>query len=139
VVIDRDVHVLPADRLARATRGVEPAPVRVALDAAGDALAGTALDATKLLDVDVDELARARTLVATRGLEAEPARRPSPSRVRIPETVERAIASVSAISAALMRSCRSATIACTRSARVRLATLFGAEERSSRPRSPSRR
>src|ERR687887_1342992 len=64
--------------------------------------------------------------------------RPSPSRVRIPDTVDNGIASVSAISAAVIRSRRSFTITSTRSAAVRFATRRGADERSSKRRSPAR-
>jgi hypothetical protein len=52
------------------------------------------------------------------------------------DTVESGISSVSAISAAVIRSLRSARITATRSAGVRLATRRGAEERSTRPASP---
>ena len=55
------------------------------------------------------------------------------------ETVECAIPSVSAISAALKRSCRRARIASTRSGAVLVGLRLGAEERSSRPASPSSR
>ena len=57
----------------------------------------------------------------------------------MPETVESAIPSVSAISAAVKRSPRSKTITATRSGGVRLATRRGAEERSQSPASPSAR
>src|SRR5205823_13060758 len=60
-----------------------------------------------------------------------------PTRVKIPDTVESAIPSVSAISAAVKRSRRSFTIASTRSGRVRFATLRGADERSHNPAGPS--
>jgi hypothetical protein len=43
---------------------VRPAP---------DALAGAALDASELFDVDVNQLTRPSALVALRGLQAEPA------------------------------------------------------------------
>ena len=62
---------------------------------------------------------------------------PRPLRLSTTDTVESGIASVSAISAAVIRSCRSATITATRSVGVRLATRFGAEERSTRPASPA--
>jgi len=78
VVVDRHVHVLPADRLALDAGGVEPSAVRVALDASGHALAGAALDPAQLLDVEMDELARARALVAKRLLEPEPAQAAEP-------------------------------------------------------------
>ena len=62
-----------------------------------------------------------------------------PCRLSTTETVESGIASVSAISAAVIRNCRSATITATRSGEVRLATRRGAEERSTRPASPAAR
>ena len=55
----------------------------------------------------------------------------------IPDTVECGIPSVSAISAAVIRSVRSLAITATRSVEVRLATSLGAEERSTRPASPA--
>jgi hypothetical protein len=59
-------------------------------------------------------------------------------RLRIAETVEAGIASSSAISGPVMRRRRREAIAAIRSSGVRLATECGAEERSSRPSSPSR-
>ena len=115
-----------------------PLPV-VARRPPRDAFAGAAFDPAELLDVDVDELARPRALVADGLLEPEPAEPAHPDRFRIPETVESAIPSVSAISAAVKRSRRSLTIASTRSAGVRFATRLGADERSRRPGSPSSR
>ena len=56
-----------------------------------------------------------------------------PTRARIPDTVESAIPSVSAISAAVKRNRRSFTIASILSCSVRLATRRGAEERSDKP------
>jgi hypothetical protein len=61
-----------------------------------------------------------------------------PNRVRIPETVESGIASVSEISLAVIRSRRNLMIAPTRSGVVRFATVRGADERSNSCRSPSR-
>ena len=58
---------------------------------------------------------------------------PIPIFVRIPDTVECAIARTSAISAPVIRRRRSAAIASTRRSSVRLATVAGADERSSRP------
>ena len=104
-----------------------------------DAFAGAALDPAELLDVDVDELARTLMLVADRLLEPEPAQPTQPEPVRIPDTVESAIPSVSAISAAVKRNRRSFTITSTRSSAVRFATRLGAEERSASPRPPSSR
>jgi hypothetical protein len=53
------------------------------------------------------------------------------------ETVDSAMSSTSAISAAVIRSRLSAAIACTRRSSVRLATVAGAEDRSSSPLGPS--
>ena len=106
---------------SRRCRGARPAASvqRAGCSAAlppRDALAGAALDPAELLDVDVDELARPRALVADAAARARSGRAgPSRCRVRIAETVESGIASVSAISAAVIRSRRSATIAATRS------------------------
>ena len=61
---------------------------------------------------------------------------PIPIRRKMPETVESGIVSVSAISAAVIRNRRSLAITATRSGEVRLATIVGAEERSTRPASP---
>ena len=58
------------------------------MPAAGHALARAALDASELLDVDVDQLARPLALVADGGLQAQRPSLPIPSRVRIPDTVE---------------------------------------------------
>jgi hypothetical protein len=57
----------------------------------------------------------------------------------MPETVESAIPSSSAISAAVKRSRRMATISRTRSSDVRFASPRGREERSSKPGGPSSR
>ena len=100
------------------------------LRAAPDAPAGAADDPAELLDIDVDELARAGALVAAGRLEPEAAEAAQPNRVRIPETVESAIPSVSAISAAVMRSPRSARSPPPVRPAVRFATRLGAEERS---------
>ena len=64
---------------------------------------------------------------------------PIPIRVRMPETVESAISSASAISAPVNRTRRNAAIASTRRSSVRLATTAGADDRSNRPASPSAR
>jgi hypothetical protein len=96
-------------------------------------------DPAELLDVDVQELSRACVLVPDRLLEPDPPKPAHPCRFKITETVESAIPSSSAISAAVIRNRRRAAIASTRSAGVRLATRLGADERSSKPRSPSER
>jgi len=64
---------------------------------------------------------------------------PSPARRSTADTVESAIDNTSAISAAVIRNLRSATIASTRNAGVRCGTRFGADERSTSPASPSAR
>jgi hypothetical protein len=51
----------------------------------------------------------------------------------MPETVDSAIASVSAISAPVKRSRRKAAIVATRSSAIRVGTERGAEDRSTRP------
>ena len=72
-VIDADVHVLPADDFADSALGVGALAGVVPALAVGDPLASAALDPSELLDVDVDQLARASSLVPLRGLQAEPA------------------------------------------------------------------
>src|ERR1700675_972481 len=73
VVVDADVDVLVPDVVAAlafeigAGRVVPPAAL-----ASEGPFAGAALDSAELLDVDVEELARARALVAERLLEPEP-------------------------------------------------------------------
>jgi hypothetical protein len=64
---------------------------------------------------------------------------PRPIRFKIAETVESGMRSTSAISAAVIRSRRSTSIARTRSADVRRGIRLGAEERSRRPFRPSSR
>src|SRR5215217_3409819 len=132
-VVNGDVDELPAGRLAALAVAVGEGPVVVLAQPVADALSGAALDAAKPLDVDVDQLAGAGTLVAAGGLEAETPSLPIPMRVRMPETVESAMPSNSAISGPVKRSRRRQAIASTRSSGVRLATRAGAEERSSRP------
>ena len=85
----------------------------------------------------MEQLTRPFPLVANRLLGPETARRPIPILVKIPETVESAIPSTSAISAAVKRNRRSFVIASTRSGAVRLATRRGTDERSNKPGSPS--
>jgi hypothetical protein len=138
VVVDRDVDELPAGVAdAAAIGGVGVGGL--AAPVAGDAMAG-AQDSAELLDVDVDELARAPALVAVRRLgRLELRRLPSPTRLRTAETVDRAMASASAIWAAVIRRRRRRTISVTRSAGVLCGIRCGAEERSSSPGSPSAR
>src|SRR5918996_1722436 len=76
VVVDGDVDVLPADRAAGLAAFVDAAGALAAGSAPADAFAGPTFDAPQLLDVDVDELAWPRALVAARLCEpdqAEPA------------------------------------------------------------------
>jgi hypothetical protein len=72
-IVDGDVHELPADALAAVTVAVDERRVVVLAQPVADALARAALDAPELLDVDVDQLAGPRTLVALRGLAPQPA------------------------------------------------------------------
>jgi hypothetical protein len=118
------MHVLPADGLAADAFGIG-ARAGVAAALAGDPVPGAVVDAPEFLDVDGSRPSRPSL--------------PIPTLVRIPETVESAIPSVSAISAAVIRSRRSAAIASIRRSSVRLATIAGAEERSSSPAGPSDR
>jgi hypothetical protein len=69
-VVDRDVHELPAGVAdASPIRGIGRAS-RPLLAVAGDAMAGHG-DAPKLLDVDMDQLARPLALIALRRLKPE--------------------------------------------------------------------
>jgi hypothetical protein len=72
VVVDGDVDVLVADRTPGLSGSVGDDRVAV-LAAAAHAPAGAADDPADLLDVDVDQLAGPRALVADSWLEAEPA------------------------------------------------------------------
>src|SRR5207253_838980 len=71
-VVNRDVHVLPADGPAVHAGCVPLDRSIVAATDATNALAGAALDAPELLDVDMDQLTWALALVALRGLKTEP-------------------------------------------------------------------
>src|SRR5688572_19744847 len=62
-VVDGDVHVLVADRVAPVALAVGEGAVVVLL-ATADTPASSALDAAELLDIDVHELAGTRALVA---------------------------------------------------------------------------
>jgi hypothetical protein len=64
---------------------------------------------------------------------------PNPTRASTAETVEAAIARHHAISAPVIRSRRSSTITSTSSCGVRCGSDRGADDRSSRPNSPSAR
>jgi hypothetical protein len=64
---------------------------------------------------------------------------PIPILVKIPDTVDSAISSSSAISGPVNRNRRNAAIASTRSSLVRLTTALGADDLSTRPASPSAR
>jgi len=137
-VVDRDVHEFTADDIVNLALTVD-ALAGVAPALAADAMAGSVVDAPEFLDIDMDRLARPLTLVALRGSRPRRPSLPIPMRVRIPETVESAIPSTSAISAPVNRTRRSAAIASTRRSCVRLATSAGADERSNRPSGPSAR
>jgi hypothetical protein len=131
------VHDLPAN-------GATPQPVLVGdggliVLAAGGAMSRAALDAPELLDVDMDQLAGPLALIALGRLEPRRPSVPIPIRVRVPDTVDSGMAGVSAISGPVSRNRRSAAIASTRRSQVRLATVAGAEDRSSSPNSRSAR
>jgi hypothetical protein len=99
VVVDRDVDVLPAEL------ALEPPLVAAALAGAVSAdPVPDPRDPAELFDVDVEELAGRERSYRTGFSSPSRPSRPSPIRVRIPETVESAIPSVSAISAAVKRS-----------------------------------
>jgi hypothetical protein len=100
---------------------------------AEDALAGAALDAPKLLDVDVDQLARALAFVALGRLEPEAAELAHPDPGQDPRDVETGRPSNSAISGPVKRTLRDAAITPIACSSVRLATVCGAELRSNRP------
>jgi hypothetical protein len=72
-VIDGDMDVFPADDSADVALGVGALAGVVPALAVGDALAGAAVDPSELLDVDIEQLAWASSLVALGGLEAQPA------------------------------------------------------------------
>jgi hypothetical protein len=112
----------------------------VAPKAIADALAGAALDAAELLDVDVQQLAGVAALVAIGRLggSSRPSL-PSPTLPSTAETVGSAIAKQKAISAPVIRNRRKTTITSTRSSLVRCGIEEGADERSSNPASPSDR
>ena len=139
-VVDRDVHVLPADGLARDARRRRCGERCSALRLPVTRLPAPPLDPPELLDVDVDQLAGPLALVALRGLQARAGRAcPSRSASGSPTPSRAAISSSSAISAPVIRNRRSAAIASIRRSSVRLATDRGAEERSSSPARPSAR
>ncbi|HEX9381188.1 MAG TPA: hypothetical protein VF891_06790 [Gaiellaceae bacterium] len=122
------MHVVVAGAFLEASRATAEQPVSWPSEAA------------KLFDVDMDELARSRALVAVGGSNGSRRERfPSPIRRKTAETVESGIRKISAISAAVIRSRRSNSITRTRSGGVRRATRRGAEERSTRPALPSLR
>ncbi len=71
-VVDADMDEVPACR-ASIDAGSVAAPRLGVGASAGDALAGAALDAAELLDIDVDELARPSPFVALSRLKPDPA------------------------------------------------------------------
>jgi hypothetical protein len=73
-VVDRDVHVLPAGEVAAVTVISDAAACSPSLTwLAGEAMPSAAMDPPDLLDIDVQQLARSRSLVAFCGLQPEPA------------------------------------------------------------------
>jgi hypothetical protein len=135
LVVDEDVHVRPA-RDARQS-SLQACPF-LAGAASEHAVAGAA-DAPQLLDIHVHEVARVTALVAIRGLRGSSLERfPSPMRRNHKDTVESGIASTSEISAAVMRSRRSASIISTRRGDKRAGLRRGRQQRSSSSRSPAR-
>src|SRR4051812_2157463 len=72
VVVDCDVDELPSDRAVSATVRITATRPVTPWRPAADAFAGTALDSSELLDVDMNQLARAALLVANGWLETEP-------------------------------------------------------------------
>src|SRR3954453_21599941 len=71
-VVDRDVHVFPADEVAAVPVGVGAAAGGASLARlASEPVPDTAVDASELLDVDVEQLARPGALVALGGLQPE--------------------------------------------------------------------
>jgi hypothetical protein len=69
-VINTDVHGLPADRATVHSGAVSSPRSRVGGVLSGDPLASAALDPPRLLDVDVEQLARTVALIALCGLRA---------------------------------------------------------------------
>ena len=93
VVVDGDVHELPADLQAPGAGGVGDAAVVVVAVVCGDALAVAVLNAAELLDVDMDQLAGPCALVAHRGHKTQAPEFAHPRiRVRTADTVDKAIA-----------------------------------------------
>jgi hypothetical protein len=129
------MDVLPADDPAIGTGGVAASGVGAALHA-GDSFAGAALDPPELFDVDMDQLAGPLALVALGRRQTQAPELAHPAALEHRPTVDSGNPSSSASSGPENRSRRSAQIAATVCASVRLATTCGAEERSSRPGGP---
>ena len=105
----------------------------------GDAVPSPA-DPAEFLDVDLDELAGAATLLAGGRLGGSICDSlPSPMGPKTAETVDSGIARHKAISAPVIRNRRSAAMTSTRAWLVRCGMRPGAEERSKSPASPSAR
>ena len=103
-VVDRDVHALPADPVAVKAGAVDQTRVARGLRLTPrHALAGAALDAPELLDVDVDELARPLALVALGRLKPQPAQPAHPDPGQDPRHRRDRHASNSAISGPVNR------------------------------------
>ncbi len=128
VVIDADVEVLVAGACF------------VASSTAAEETVAWPIETRQLLDIEVHKLAWPLVLVAVDGSSGSSRERfPRPTRFRINDTVESAIPSISAISAAVIRRRRRCTIASTRSGGVRRRCRRGREERSTSPSAPSSR
>ena len=138
-VVDGDVDVLPADGITATACRVGVAAVVMRVRPATDTLARSALDPAELFtSMCTSSQGRDRSYRTGCSSPIRPSR-PMPCRFKTTETVESGICSVSAISAAVIRSCRNNTITATRSSAVRFATRRGADERSRKPCSPSSR
>ena len=138
-VIDRDMDAPPADRLAGDAGSVSRFEVVSLVGATGDAVPGATLDVPDFLTSRwISSPGRSRSWW-TAGSSPRWPSLPIPSCLRMSDTVESAISSVSAISGPVNRNRRSAAIASIRCAGVRCAIRVGALERSNKPCSPSSR
>ena len=83
VVVDCDVDVLPADGAAAFALMVSDGSFAM-VDPVAPTSAAAGVEASELLDVDVDQLSRPGALVALRLLESEPAEPPHPRALQDP-------------------------------------------------------
>jgi hypothetical protein len=121
------------------THAASPLAFLLAAPGAGHGMTDP-VDASQLLDVDVHQLAGPAPLIAILRLDrVQPAELAKPYRLSTACTVESGTPSIQLISAPVSRTRRSAAIASTRSGGVLCGTLRGADERSSRPATPSDR